>query len=224
MGPVEVRCYIDVPARSTLAPGRGVDEPLHMKRNTPSFAERIARAEARADEQVAAMVKPPTGATAANARSARFKAASDRLIAHIEELRRVTPPPAGPTALGTAIQRFAAQLNRLRGAPPLSARGGSTPATRVHDLEPVLRLMAELEGRRPELRNELGLELGKAEEWEKRAMAAVNLGDDALARFALDQRRDCLTQAARHRCDLETIELSLATFRSFIDQLRGVLE
>jgi hypothetical protein len=189
----------------------------------PSFAERIARAEARSDEQVAAIIKPPVRATGADERSARFKAASDLLLAQIEELRRVTPPPAGPTALDTALQRFLAQINRLRGAPP-SARDGSPSATRVHDLEPVLQLMAELEGRKPDLLRESELELGNAEEWEKRAMAAVNLGDDDLAREALERRRGCLTWAARHRGDLETIELSLATFRSFIDQLRGVSE
>jgi hypothetical protein len=193
-----------------------------MKRDKPSFAERIARAEARSDEQVAAIVKPATPAMAASSR-ARFKTASDQILAQIEELRRVTPPPAGPTPLDAALQRFAAQINRLRGAPP-SAKGGSPSATRVHDLEPVLQLMAELEDRQPELLRELEVQLGWAEEWEKRAMTAVNLGGDDLAREALQRRRGCLTLAARHRGDLEAIELFLGTIRSFIDPLRGGAE
>ncbi len=189
----------------------------------PSFAERIARAEARSDEQVAAILKPPTRAKAANAPDARFKTASDRILAQIEELRRVTPPPAEPTPLDTAIQRFLAQIDALRGA-PRSTKGGSPSAIRVHDLEPVLLLMAELEGRQPELRTELEAQLGWAEEWERRAMLAVNLGSDELAREALQRRRGCLTLAARHRGDLEAIELFLATIHSFIEPLRGGAE
>jgi hypothetical protein len=193
----------------------------------PSFAERIARAEARSDEQVAAIVKRPIDVTGAHARTAartaRFKAASDRILAQIEELRRVTLPPAEPTPLDAAIQRFAAQINRLRGA-PRSAKDSSPSATRVHDLEPVLLLMTELEGRQPELRSEGEQQLAWAEEWERRAMLAVNLGSDDLAREALERRRGCLTWAARHRGDLEAIELFLGTIRSFVDQVRGVPE
>jgi hypothetical protein len=193
----------------------------------PSFAERIARAEARSDEQVAAIVKRPIDVTGAHARTAartaRFKAASDRILAQIEELRSVTPPPAEPTPLDTAIQRFLAQIDALRGA-PRSTKGGSPSAIRVHDLEPVLLLMAELEGQQPELRSERDLQLGWAEEWERRAMLAVNLGSDDLAREALERRRGCLTWAARHRGDLEAIDLFLATIRSFIEPLRGGAE
>jgi phage shock protein A len=94
----------------------------------------------------------------------------------------------------------------------------------VHDLEPVLQLMAELEAQQPALRTECEVQMGCAEEWERRAMLAVNLGSDELAREALERRRGCLTWAARHRGDLEAIELFLGTIRSFIDPLRGGAE
>lgn len=194
-----------------------------MKRDKPSFAERIAQAEARAEVVLAEIVNSPGARPRPDAGPGAFEAASQRLLVQIEELRRVPRSADAVAPLETAIQRFLAHIDRLRRAPG-SANRGSRAGTRVHDLEPVLRLIAELEGQQPGLLRDGEQARRDAEEWEKRAMLAVNLGDDGIARIALDARRACLMRAARHQGELDTIELSLTTFRSFVEKLRGVPE
>jgi hypothetical protein len=77
-------------------------------------------------------------------RTMKIRTASTSPVGFTDDTHR-GPPPAEPTPLDTAIQRFLAQIDALRGA-PRSTKGGSPSAIRVHDLEPVLLLMAELEG------------------------------------------------------------------------------
>lgn len=122
-----------------------------------------------------------------------------------------------------ATRRMMVQIQGLQRS--RSATGASvSAAVQLHDLEPAVRLLDELEAEKAARRSDLEREARDADGWEARAMQAVNAGDDALARQALAGRRDCVTRVTWARQDLEMIERSIAMLRPVIDMMRGAPE
>jgi phage shock protein A len=102
--------------------------------------------------------------------------------------------------------------------------GSRSPQTAVERQARLAALDAEIEGYQAALTRlqKLGeQEQALGDEWEKRAMLAVQAGDDSLAREALDHRRNHVRLATAYQSEVKVGEAVIAELRAVAGALRA---
>ena len=114
-----------------------------------------------------------------------------------------------------AMRALAAAVTAGAAGTALSEGGAETR------LEALEATMDDVAREAADLREMAELAQRHAAEWERRAMAAVNGGNDARARVALDRHNAAWERSYQATAEAESLERSLAAYRKEVEGLKG---